>query len=95
MTTYSLHPGVVATDIWRAIPWPFDAIGKAFMISVEQGAETTLYCATAPELGDVTGRYYDACREKTPNRAALDDALAAELWARSLVMTEAPDLRPG
>ncbi len=94
VTTYSLHPGVVATDIWRAIPWPFDAIGKAFMISVEQGAATSLYCATAPELAHVSGRYYDACKEKKPNRAALDDALGAELWERSLAITGAPDLRP-
>lgn len=94
VTTYALHPGVVATDIWRAVPWPFDAIGKAFMISVEEGAATTLYCATAPELTEVSGRYYEACAEKKPNRAALDDALASELWARSLVITGAPDLRP-
>lgn len=95
VSTYSLHPGVVATDIWRRIPWPFDAIGKAFMISVEEGAATTLYCATAPELEGVSGRYYEKCAEKQPNRAALDDALARELWERSLGITGAPDLRPG
>ena len=95
VSTYSLHPGVVATDIWRRIPWPFDAIGKAFMISVEEGAATTLHCATAPELEGVSGRYFEKCAEKQPNRAALDDALAAELWKRSLVITGAPDLRPG
>jgi retinol dehydrogenase-12 len=95
VSTYSLHPGVVATDIWRRIPWPFDAIGKAFMISVEEGAATTLHCATAPELEGVSGRYFEKCAEKQPNRAALDDALAVELWERSLVITGAPDLRPG
>jgi NAD(P)-dependent dehydrogenase (short-subunit alcohol dehydrogenase family) len=95
VTTYSLHPGVVATDIWRKIPWPFDAIAKRFMITVEQGAATSLYCATAPELAQVSGRYYDKCAEKEPTVVAQDDALAAELWKRSLAITGAPDLRPG
>ncbi|MCA9577933.1 MAG: SDR family oxidoreductase [Polyangiales bacterium] len=95
VTTYALHPGVVATDIWRKIPWPFDAIAKRFMITVEQGAATTLYCATAPELTGVSGRYYDECREAQPSALAQDDALAAALWARSLVITGAPDLSAG
>lgn len=95
VTTYSLHPGVVATDIWRSIPWPFDALAKRFMITVEEGAATTLYCATAPELASVSGRYYDSCAEREPSAAAKDDALARELWTRSLAITGAPDLRPG
>ena len=52
------------------------------MKSVEQGAETSLYCATAPELADVTGRYYDNSREKSASAVATPE-LAAELWKRS------------
>ena len=83
VTAYSLHPGVVATDVWRAIPAPVAWIMKRFMISPEQGAATTLYCATDPALAGTSGRYYDECRERTPSRVAQDDALAAELWKRS------------
>ena len=87
VTTYALHPGVVATDVWREVPWPFRGLMKLGMIMVEQGALTTLYCATAPECASATGLYYDKCRIKTPSAMAQDPALAAELWRRSEAWT--------
>ena len=36
VTSYALHPGVVASDVWRRIPWPFRSIMKAFMITNEE-----------------------------------------------------------
>ncbi len=83
ITTYSLHPGVVASDVWRQVPWPFRSIIKRFMITVEDGAQTTLYCATAIEAGQETGLYYDESKVKKPSRLARDEALATELWTRS------------
>jgi NAD(P)-dependent dehydrogenase (short-subunit alcohol dehydrogenase family) len=81
--SYALHPGVVATDVWRGVPWPVRPIMKLFMISNEEGAKTTLHCATSPEVADHDGRYYANEREKAPNRVAEDLALGQELWARS------------
>lgn len=78
--TYALHPGVVATEIWRALPPWLQWVMKLFMISSEKGAETTLYCATAPELASASGRYYDKSREKEPAPLANDEALARELY---------------
>lgn len=83
VTTHPLHPGVVASDIWRRVPWPFEALIKLAMISPEKGALTTLYCATAPQLDGQTGLYYDKCRPRTPGRLGRDDALAGELWRRT------------
>ena len=83
VTTYALHPGVVASDIWRGVPWPLRSLIKLAMISTEEGARTTLYCATDPEVGASSGLYYDSCRPKQPSRVAQDGALAAELWQRS------------
>jgi dehydrogenase/reductase SDR family protein 13 len=83
VTTYALHPGAVATNIWRALPRPIQWGLKLFLLSNEEGAETPLYCATAPELAGVSGRYYDRCREVPASRLANDEALARELWARS------------
>jgi retinol dehydrogenase-12 len=80
---YALHPGVVATDIWRRLPGPLEMAAKLFMISVEQGAETTLHCAASEEAGAETGLYYDKCRPRSTSKAAQDRALATDLWARS------------
>jgi dehydrogenase/reductase SDR family protein 13 len=82
VTTYSLHPGVIASDIWRRVPWPVRPLMKRRMGSPEQGARTSLYCATSPEVADQSGRYYDDCRPKEPGAAATA-TLAAELWRRS------------
>jgi NAD(P)-dependent dehydrogenase (short-subunit alcohol dehydrogenase family) len=83
VTTYSLHPGVVASEVWRAVPWPVQPVIKLFMLSTEEGARTTLHCATAAELAAQTGLYYDQCRVARPAGLALDAALASELWQRS------------
>jgi retinol dehydrogenase-12 len=83
VSTYSLHPGVVATDIWRRVPWPLRPLIKLAMTSPERGAATTLFCATSPAVADQTGQYYDNCRPKRPSLLAQDAALASELWKRS------------
>ncbi len=83
VTTYSLHPGVVASEVWRALPRPLQWLAKRSMITVEEGAATTLFCATAPSLANESGLYYDKCQIKTPSRVGQDAALAAELWRRS------------
>jgi NAD(P)-dependent dehydrogenase (short-subunit alcohol dehydrogenase family) len=83
VTAYSLHPGVVATDIWRELPWGLRHLAKAFMISPEKGARTTLHCVASPEVAAESGFYYDSCKPRRPSRAADDAELAEELWRRS------------
>ena len=53
-----------------------------FMKSPDEGARTSVYFATSPEVANDTGCYYTDCAVKQPNAAATPD-LAAELWARS------------
>lgn len=83
VTTYSLHPGVVATDVWRAVPAPLARIAKWFMLSEEDGAATSLHCATSAEAGAQTGLYYDKCRPIEPAPLTNDAALARRLWDQS------------
>lgn len=79
----SLHPGVVRTDIWRAIPWPFRDLVTRGMITAEEGAQTSLYCATASEVAAQPALYYDRCKPREPSRLARDTAAADELFRRS------------
>ncbi len=83
VTTYAVHPGVVASNIWRALPGSLQWLLKLFMLSNEQGAKTPFFCATAPELGGVSGRYYNHCREAPHNRLADDPELGRQMWIRS------------
>jgi retinol dehydrogenase-12 len=83
MTTYALHPGGVRSNIWRALPLPIRWGLNLFLLSSEEGARTQLYCATAPELATVSGRYYEKSREAPCNPLADDPGLAGELWART------------
>ena len=83
VSTYSLHPGVVASDVWRSVPWPIRPLLKLRMIDTEEGARTTLYCATAPEIAQESGLYYDKSKPRTPSTLGRDLSLAAELWRRS------------
>jgi NAD(P)-dependent dehydrogenase (short-subunit alcohol dehydrogenase family) len=87
VTAYALHPGVVASDIWRRVPWPVRPLMMRRMISPQDGARTSLYCATSPALAGESGRYYDDCRAKEPGTAATAE-LAGELWRRSSEWTE-------
>lgn len=81
--SYALHPGVVASDAWRQVPWGVRHLMKLFMISNEEGARTTLYCATSDAVKDHDGRYYDKEKERRPSRLADDEALARALWEKS------------
>ena len=83
ITTYSLHPGVVATDAWRQVPGPIAWLIKRFMLSVEDGAKTQIHCAASASAGEETGLYYDLEKPKEPSSLAQDPALAKELWDRS------------
>ena len=82
VTSYALHPGVVASDIWRRVPWPVRPLMTRRMLTVDEGAATSLYCATSPDVAQDSGKFYDKCAERTPSRVATPE-LAAELWKRS------------
>lgn len=82
VSTYAVHPGVVATDIYRRAPWPLRKLITLRMLSPEQGARTSLYCATSDSVAADTGHYYDLCREREPSRVATQD-LARALWDHS------------
>jgi retinol dehydrogenase 12 len=82
ITTYALHPGVVASDIWRRVPWPVRPLMERRMLTVAQGAETSLYCAASPEVAAESGLFYDKCAAREPSSVATAE-LAAELWQRS------------
>ncbi len=81
-TAYALHPGVVASDIWRRVPRLARTLITRRMLSNEQGAVTSLYCATSPLAAGENGLYYDKNAVLEPSSVATPE-LAALLWQRS------------
>jgi NAD(P)-dependent dehydrogenase (short-subunit alcohol dehydrogenase family) len=85
--SFSLHPGAVASDVWREVPWGLRHLAKLFMLSNEQGARTSLYCATSDAVRNDNGLYYEECKEKRASAIASDEALARTLWETSAAWT--------
>jgi retinol dehydrogenase-12 len=83
VTTYSLHPGVIDSDIWRTLPGPLRVINRLRLKSPVVGAATLLHCALSDAVSSETGLYYSDCEKKLPSRAAQDGELAYALWHRS------------
>lgn len=86
VTVNALHPGVVrsgfasAEDTRGLMRWGW-ALIRPFLLSAEEGAQTSVYLATSPEVEGVTGRYFAKSKEKHPTAYGQDDAAAARLWA--------------
>lgn len=84
VTANALHPGVVATGFGAEDPSrifkflvPF---WRPFMKTPQQGAATSIYLASSPEVEGVTGRYFADSRPQTSNQASYDVVAAARLW---------------
>ncbi|MFK7804195.1 MAG: SDR family oxidoreductase [Anaerolineae bacterium] len=86
VTVNALHPGVVGTNIFlgmgnNIIVRALSKIAGLFMLSPEQGAETSLYLAQSPEVTGVTGKYFTKSAEKKPLRETLDEANWSKMWS--------------
>jgi len=86
VTVNCLHPGAVATNIWRNYLGPFAFLGsvsRLLLISPQQGARTPVYLSSSPEVEGVTGKYFEQEREKRSSDVSYDRALAERLWDAS------------
>uniref|UniRef100_A0A8C2DSB5 Protein transport protein Sec61 subunit gamma n=2 Tax=Cyprinus carpio TaxID=7962 RepID=A0A8C2DSB5_CYPCA len=91
VTVYSLHPGVVQSELFRNLSKPVQIAVKVFSPFTKttiQGAQTTIYCAVEPKLDNESGRYYSDCAPAQCSREALDDEMAQKLWELSCQMLD-------
>jgi NAD(P)-dependent dehydrogenase (short-subunit alcohol dehydrogenase family) len=89
VTANTLHPGVVFTNLLHTsltMRWVWRLLRPA-LLSPEEGARTSIFLATSPEVEGVTGRYFVRCREATPEPYATDRTQAQRLWERSAALT--------
>ena len=90
VTANCLHPGFVQTgftDGEGLAYWAFRQLARVVAISPENGAKTSIYLASSPEVAGISGEYFAKCQLAQPTSAGLDDAAARRLWALSEQMT--------
>jgi NAD(P)-dependent dehydrogenase (short-subunit alcohol dehydrogenase family) len=87
VTVNAAHPGYVASNFARDGDMYLEPIvklgAKLFAISPEQGAKTSVYLASSPEVEGVTGGYYLKSRPASVSKIAQDDIAARRLWDAS------------
>ncbi|KAM4867320.1 retinol dehydrogenase 14 [Thomomys bottae] len=92
VTVNVLHPGIVRTNLGRHIHVPllarplFNLVSWAFFKSPLEGAQTSIYLASSPEVEGVSGRYFGDCKEEGLLPKAMDESVARKLWDISEVM---------
>ncbi|KAM4803789.1 retinol dehydrogenase 14 [Urocitellus parryii] len=92
VTVNVLHPGIVRTNLGRHIHIPllvkplFNLVSWAFFKTPLEGAQTSIYLASSPEVEGVSGRYFGDCKEEELLPKAMDDSVARKLWDISEVM---------
>jgi len=85
-----VHPGTVNTGFGRdgsALLRFGLGLGRRFLLSARQGADTVVYLASSPDVEGATGGYYVKRRRRAPSAAASDAATARRLWEISAELT--------
>jgi NAD(P)-dependent dehydrogenase (short-subunit alcohol dehydrogenase family) len=90
LTVSCVHPGGVATNLGAGQGPLLNLVHKLvmlFMKTPEEGAQTSIFAATAPDAAGKNGIYYVDCKEKQPAAHCRDDKTARELWTASEKLT--------
>lgn len=84
VTCYSVHPGVVRTELSRNVSlWQkvfIEPVARLLFLDPETGAQTTLHCALQEGIEPLNGRYFSCCEVQEVSDRAKDDAVARKLW---------------
>jgi len=86
ITAFALHPGVVKSNFWLGSKgWTkvFEMLVKPFMISAEEGAQTSIYLASAPKLDSKSGQYFKKRQVAKPNAMTNNKDAREHLWEAS------------
>ncbi len=87
VTANALHPGHVATDIWKTnfsiFGPPLKLVMGFFSLTPEQGADNTIWLASSPEVAGVTGKYFDQRHPIQSSPLSYDEKNAQRLWELS------------
>jgi len=84
VTCYSVHPGIVKTELSRHVSlWQMifiEPVARLLFLDTVAGAQTTLHCALQEGIEPLSGRYFFCCAAQEVCGRARDDAVARKLW---------------
>ncbi|XP_029316890.1 dehydrogenase/reductase SDR family member 13-like [Cottoperca gobio] len=84
VTCYSVHPGVVKTELSRHVSlWQkvfIEPVARLLFLDPEAGAQTTLHCSLQEGIEVLSGRYFSCCAVQEVCAEARDDVVARKLW---------------
>lgn len=87
INVYSLHPGVINTNLKRHVNFPMKSYFKKFIKTPEEGARTTIFCAVHEMCANETGLYYGNCKPSYVSHITRKKKVAKKLWDASLKMS--------
>jgi len=87
VTANCLHPGAVASNLFRGLPGLLEALIRLVTISPERGARTSIYLASSPDVEGVSGKYFARRRPEKSSEASYDLEAARRLWEVSEELT--------
>lgn len=91
VTVNAVHPGHVATDIWKnnfSIFGPaLKYITSVFALTPQQGADALIYLASSPDLAEITGQYFVQRKAVPSSPLSYDEKTARQLWQMSVSLT--------
>lgn len=91
VTANCLHPGAIGSNFATNNPglWPkLMALGKPFLLTPEQGAQTSIYLASSREVEGISGKYFDKKKPKRSSKASYNRAAQKRLWRLSEELTQ-------
>lgn len=87
----AVHPGAIATDVWRGLPGFVRAILGRVLPSPSNGALPVIRLASSDDVRGVSGRYFDRLRETAPSNAAQNADDARRLYDYAAAMCAISD----
>lgn len=94
----ALHPGLVHTAFSSEDPSALARMARPLMRLMKtpaQGAATSVYLASSPDIETVTGRYFADRQPKSSNKSSYDPVAANRLWQASADLVGLTAPRPG
>lgn len=86
VTANCVHPGAVATDMLKQLPWLLYAMISPFLLTPEQGAATQIFLASSPQVEGVSGGYFVKGKAARSSKRSYDVAARERLWEVSEAM---------